>query len=299
MNVLEVASLEKKYKEKHAVKDITFHLERGKCTALIGPNGAGKTTTLNMLAGLITPTNGMISTPDHAGDIRAMIGYLPQYPSYFEWMSGMEYLIFSGEITGLTRKEARHRSEELIKLVNLSEGQNRRINQYSGGMKQRLGIAQALIHQPKLIILDEPVSALDPFGRREVLNLLNKLKEHTTILFSTHILNDAEQVCDDVLFLYNGELIEQGPLTDIKARHHSPSLKIHIEGDLGPYREVLEELSWVRQLKVEKESMTIEVEKLNRDRSRLFTLISEGDWPVAKLESSDQSLEDLFMKVMR
>ncbi|WP_175991331.1 ABC transporter ATP-binding protein [Bacillus sp. Marseille-Q1617] len=299
MNVLEVTSLEKRYKEKHAVKEISFHLKKGKCTALIGPNGAGKTTTLNMLAGLITPTNGSINTPGHSGDIRSIIGYLPQYPSFFEWMTGMEYLIFSGEITGLSRNQSKKRTEELIELVNLSEGKNRRIHQYSGGMKQRLGIAQALIHKPKLVILDEPVSALDPFGRREVLNLLDTLKEKTTILFSTHILNDAEQVCDDVLFLYNGEIIEQGSLIEIKARHHTSSLKLYFEGIPARIKEVLQEKTWIKQLKEENGSLIFEVEELKRDRSRLFKLISEGDWPVTKMESSEQSLEDLFMKVMR
>jgi ABC-2 type transport system ATP-binding protein len=299
MNVLEVTSLEKKYKEKHAVKGVTFHLKKGKCTALIGPNGAGKTTILNMLAGLITPTSGRFNTLENTRDIRSIIGYLPQYPSFFEWMTGMEYLTFSGEITGLSKKESRRRSEELINLVNLSDGENRRVSHYSGGMKQRLGIAQALIHQPELVILDEPVSALDPFGRREVLDLLNDLKEQTTILFSTHILNDAEQVCDDVLFLYNGELIEQGPLTDIKEKHHTSSLKLSFDDNASPYRDVLREVPWIKQVKEENESLIVEVEELKRDRMRLFTLISEGGWPVTKFESSEQSLEDLFMKVMR
>ncbi|MBH9968664.1 ABC transporter ATP-binding protein [[Bacillus] enclensis] len=299
MNVLEVTALEKKYKEKHAVKGISFQLEKGNCTALIGPNGAGKTTTLNILTGLTPPTSGSFTTPEHSGDIRSIIGYLPQYPSFFEWMTGMEYLTFSGEITGLSRVDSRQRSEELLTLVNLNEGKNRKISQYSGGMKQRLGIAQALIHQPKLVILDEPVSALDPFGRREVLDLLKELKKHSTILFSTHILNDAEQVCDDVLFLYDGKLIEQGPLSDIKAKHQTSTMKIEFKGSAVHYKNILQDLPWVNQIKVEKESLIFEVEDIEEGRSRLFRIIAEGNWPVVRLGSSDQSLEELFMKVMR
>ncbi|MCA1054495.1 ABC transporter ATP-binding protein [Rossellomorea aquimaris] len=299
MNVLEVADLEKRYKEKHAVERITFQLKQGNCTALIGPNGAGKTTSLNMLAGLIEPTGGKIHTPGHSGDIRSMIGYLPQYPSFFEWMSGFEYLQFSGEIAGLSKAKSRQRSEELVEMVGLSEGKDRKIHHYSGGMKQRLGIAQALIHQPKLIILDEPVSALDPFGRREVLDLLQRLKEETTILFSTHILNDAEQVCDEVLFLYNGKLIEQGSLSDIKSKHQTLSLRIEFEGRPTPYIDDLKGLPWVDSVKEEHDSLLLQVEELKRDRNRLFKLISEGEWPVVKVESSKLSLEDLFMKVMR
>ncbi|XXM74308.1 ATP-binding cassette domain-containing protein [Lysinibacillus sphaericus] len=299
MNVLEVTALEKKYKEKHAVKGISFQLEKGHCTALIGPNGAGKTTTLNILTGLTQPTSGRITTPEHSGDIRSIIGYLPQYPSFFEWMTGMEYLMFSGEITGLSKGVSRKRSEELLTLVNLNEGKNRKISQYSGGMKQRLGIAQALIHQPKLVILDEPVSALDPFGRREVLDLLNELKKQTTILFSTHILNDAEQVCDDVLFLYDGTLIEQGSLSHIKEKHRSSAMKLVFKGNADHFKNILQALPWVKQIKEEKESLIIEAEDLEEGRSRLFRMIADGNWPVVRLESSDQSLEELFMKVMR
>ncbi|MCA1063017.1 ABC transporter ATP-binding protein [Rossellomorea sp. AcN35-11] len=299
MNVLEVDSIEKKYKDKHAVKNLSFDLKKGRCVALIGPNGAGKTTTLNMLAGLVTPTNGSISTDESPVDIREMIGYLPQYPSFFEWMAGEEYLQFSGEIAGMTRKDSRLRSEELLSLVGLVEGKRRRIGQYSGGMKQRLGIAQALIHQPALLILDEPVSALDPFGRREVLELLKELKQKMTILFSTHILNDAEQVCEDVLFLHDGVLIEQGSLDEVKARRQTPRLNVYFNGECEQYVPLLEKFEWIVRLTTEGNRISLEVRDLERDRARLFSLISEYRWGVTKFETSEQSLEDLFMEVMR
>ncbi|WP_044336588.1 ABC transporter ATP-binding protein [Rossellomorea aquimaris] len=299
MNVLEVTSLEKKYREKPAVKNLSFQLEQGRCTALLGPNGAGKTTTLNMLAGLITPTNGLISTREPSRDIREMIGYLPQYPSFFEWMKGKEFLIFSGEIAGLTRKSSQNRSEELLELVGLQEGKDRIIGHYSGGMKQRLGIAQALIHQPKLLILDEPVSALDPFGRREVLELLKKLKKETTILFSTHILNDAEQVCDDVLFLHGGVLIEEGPLVEVKKRHQTPRLNLYFNEDSEKYKPYLLQKDWVHHLIADRNRLSFEVSELERDRARIFSLISENHWGVTRFETSEQSLEELFMEVIK
>ncbi|MGE6752423.1 ATP-binding cassette domain-containing protein [Rossellomorea sp. NPDC071047] len=299
MNVLEVTSLEKKYREKLAVKNLSFQLKQGRCTALLGPNGAGKTTTLNMLAGLITPTNGSISTSGSPKDIRHLIGYLPQYPSFFEWMSGKEFLTFSGEIAGLTRKTSQYRGEELLELVGLLDGKNRRIGQYSGGMKQRLGIAQALIHQPKLLILDEPVSALDPFGRREVLELLKKLKNETTILFSTHILNDAEQVCEDVLFLHGGVLIEEGPLVEVKKRHQTPRLNMYFSEEVEKYESYLLQKDWVHHLIADGNRLSFEVSELERDRARIFSLISENHWGVTRFETSEQSLEDLFMEVIR
>ncbi|MGG3913770.1 ATP-binding cassette domain-containing protein [Rossellomorea vietnamensis] len=299
MNVLEVSSLEKKYKEKLAVKDISFQLKGGACTALLGPNGAGKTTTLNMLAGLIKPTAGTIMAPDSPDDIREIIGYLPQYPAFFEWMTGKEFLIFSGEISGMKKGDAGRRTEELITLVGLEDGKNRKVGQYSGGMKQRLGIAQALIHEPKLIILDEPVSALDPFGRREVLDLLKELKKDTTILFSTHILNDAERICDDVLFLHEGVLIEQGAIQEVKARHHKLRLTLHFNEDSHKYTSILKEKEWIHNMVSDGKRLSFEVADLDRDRARIFSLITENGWGVTKFESSEQSLEEVFMEVMK
>ena len=298
MNVLEVASLEKRYSEKHAVKNISFQLKQGRCTALLGPNGAGKTTTLNMLAGLVTPTGGSITTNESSDDIREMIGYLPQYPSFFEWMTGKEFLIFSGEIAGMSKRDSRQQADELIPLVGLLEGTNRRVGQYSGGMRQRLGIAQALIHQPKLLILDEPVSALDPFGRREVLELLKELKKETTILFSTHILNDAEQVCDDVLFLHDGELIEQGAIHDVKKRHQTPRLNLYFREESDKFSSYFLNKDWIHNVRSDGNKLSFEVSELDRDSGRIFSMISEHRWGVTKFDSSEHSLEDLFMEVM-
>ncbi|PFA70772.1 ABC transporter ATP-binding protein [Bacillus sp. AFS015802] len=299
MNVLEVASLEKRYKEKHAVKNISFKLKQGASTALLGPNGAGKTTTLKMLAGLIKPTGGRITTSEPSKDIRGMIGYLPQYPSFFEWMTGKEFLIFSGEISGMTRGNSQQRADELITLVGLQDGKGRKIGQYSGGMKQRLGIAQALIHNPRLVILDEPVSALDPFGRREVLELLRMLKKETTILFSTHILNDAEQICDEVLFLHEGRLIEQGELREVKARHQSSRLTLHFSEDSKTFIPFLTEKDWIHDMISNGYQLSFKVSDLDRDRARIFALISENGWGVTKFDSSEQSLEEVFMEVVK
>ncbi|MCA1058486.1 ABC transporter ATP-binding protein [Rossellomorea aquimaris] len=297
MIVLEVAYLEKRYRN-YAVKNISFGLKEGACTALLGPNGAGKTTTLNMLAGLLRPTGGSIRTTSSSDDIREIIGYLPQYPAFFEWMTGNEFLVFSGEISGLSKGDSRQRADELISMVGLQEGKDRRVGHYSGGMKQRLGIAQALIHKPKLLILDEPVSALDPFGRREVLELLKTLKKETTILFSTHILNDAEQICDEVLFLHKGELIEDGPIEEVKARHHRLKMKLHFNEDSKKFVHFLKVKDWMHNIVSDGNQISFNVTDLERDRSRIFSMISENGWGVTKFETSEQSLEEVFMEVM-
>src|SRR5690606_21871186 len=213
MGILTVCKLTKKYNSYTVVDKISFQLEANKCIALIGPNGAGKTTTLRMLAGLIKQTSGTINFLNTGQkDFRSFIGYLPQHPVFYNWMSGLEYLIFCAKLTLIDKKAAKSRAEELLEKVGLKDAKNKQIGNYSGGMKQRLGIAQAIIHQPKLVILDEPVSALDPIGRREVLTLMEELKKEMTILFSTHILNDADEISDELLLLHDGKIVEAGSM---------------------------------------------------------------------------------------
>src|SRR5699024_9202307 len=135
-------------------------------------------------------------------DIRPYIGYLPQYPTFYGWMSGYEFLIYIGKLANMNKDDVNERAEELLALVGLSEAKNKKIRTYSGGMKQRLGIAQAIIHRPQILMLDEPVSSLDPIGRREVLELMEQLKQEMTIIFSTHILSDADEISDELLLLH-------------------------------------------------------------------------------------------------
>ena len=170
MALVHVQDLEKSFQNTKVIKGISFKLEAGKCVALIGANGAGKTTTLKMLSGLLKPNGGqVIFEGEKPGeDIRRFIGYLPQHPVFYDWMTASEFLEYSGKLSGLNSREAKERSNELLDLVGIADAKNRKIGKYSGGMKQRLGIAQAIVHKPKLIMLDEPVSALDQIGRAHV-----------------------------------------------------------------------------------------------------------------------------------
>jgi ABC-2 type transport system ATP-binding protein len=301
MRVLTVNNLRKEYKEKLAVENISFSLEEGKCTALLGPNGAGKTTTIKMLAGLISPTSGKVTSEllPNAKDLRPLIGYLPQYPSFFEWMSAEEYMMFSGEVAGMNKRDARQRTAELLELVGLMESQNRKVGQFSGGMKQRLGIAQALIHRPKLIMLDEPVSALDPFGRREILELLAKLKQETTILFSTHILNDAEEICDDILFLHKGSLVESGSLKNIKTKYKEAMLTVQFEDKAENYIKHLIELPSITGHSLNGDSVRLQVKEVSSARDEALKVLADNNVPVSKFETSESSLEEIFMKVVK
>ncbi|MBS4174837.1 ABC transporter ATP-binding protein [Bacillus sp. FJAT-49736] len=301
MKVIDVQNLTKEFKGKVAVKDVSFSLEEGKCTALLGPNGAGKTTTLHMIAGLIKQSKGTIHSPlkKSGDDIRGVIGFLPQYPAFYEWMTGEEYLTFAGQLVNIDASTIKVRVEELIELVGLQDGYKRKIGGYSGGMRQRLGIAQALIHQPKLVLLDEPVSALDPFGRREVLELMRRLKRETTILFSTHILNDAEEVCDSVLFMNDGRLIEGGGLEEVKERYTDNVIRLSFSKIPKDFLLQLEGMKWIGSVDIDDNNAFIAVSEMEKVREQIFQLAANESWPLEKFEVNQLTLEEVFTKVVK
>lgn len=300
MSLIEISGLKKSFQGREVIKGLNFTLEKGNCIALLGPNGAGKTTTLRMLSGLMDPSEGTITFTDakKGEDIRHLIGYLPQFPVFYNWMSGLEFLSYVGRLGGLSSKESKERSIELLHLVGILDAKNRKVGKYSGGMKQRLGIAQALIHRPQLIMLDEPVSALDPLGRREVLDLLEGLKKETTILFSTHILNDAEEVCDKILFLHNGEIVESGTMEELRERHQQAKIDLIFHGQTKEYASLLSTHELTNSIKTEDNRISVFVKDINLARQAFLKEASEKNWPLEKFEISSMTLEDVFMKVV-
>ncbi len=304
--MLDVQGLTQIFGATKAVNDISFTIDEGRCAALLGPNGAGKTTTIRMLAGLLAPTSGRIhfqSLPRGA-DRRQLIGYLPQVPAFYGWMTGREFLIHAGRLCGLSGKEAASRSTEWLERVGIAEAAKRRIAGYSGGMKQRLGLAQALIHRPKLIILDEPVSALDPIGRREVMGLLRDLKQETTILFSTHVLHDAEELCDDVLIMNAGHIAISGQIQDIRYQYRKPVLFLDTEGD-PQSRQWLDQ--WLKQPAQGIQSyevlpsgsgVKLIVDEINIARQTVLEQLLAANVQVTRLEVGYTTLEDLFMEAV-
>lgn len=300
MALIHVENLEKSFKDIKVIKGLNFELEAGKCVALIGANGAGKTTTLKMLSGLLKPSHGSICFEGvkKRDDIRKLIGYLPQHPVFYDWMTASEFLEYAGKLSGLSTMEAKQRSYELLELVGISDARNKRISKYSGGMKQRLGIAQAVIHRPKLIMLDEPVSALDPFGRREVLELLEKLKEEATVLFSTHILNDAEEVCESIIFLHKGKIIESGTMNEFREKYQQSKIDLVFQESPEVYLNALTDHPEVISIQVEGYKASILVNDLNAVKGLVLNMAVQGDWPLYKYEISSITLEDVFMKVV-
>jgi len=204
-----------------AVRELSLEVKRGEIFGLLGPNGAGKTTTIKVLLGFVQPTEGTATICGAtAGSLQARekLGYLPENPALYEFLRGDEFLVFAGRMAGLSSRDARARSEKLLEQVGLAGRADRPVRRFSKGMVQRLGLAQALIGDPEVVILDEPMSGLDPIGRKDVRDIILKLRaEGRTVLFSTHILSDVEALCDRVGLVIDGRLTDCGALRDLVA----------------------------------------------------------------------------------
>lgn len=207
----------KKYSSKTAVNCLSLTLEKG-VIGLLGANGAGKTTLMRMICGILQPTSGNIRLDEYdVGEelYRDALGYLPQDFGYYPNFSGREFLMYMAALKGLDKNEAKRKCKELLKMVNLEDAANKKIKTYSGGMKQRLGIAQAVLNDPKLIVLDEPTAGLDPKERVRFRNLIAELGKDAIVILSTHIVSDVEHIADRILMMKDGHIIFDGKLDDI------------------------------------------------------------------------------------
>ena len=296
MNMLRITGLQKSFGDKAVLKGLDLSVPEGSIFGFIGKNGAGKTTTMKTVLGLLKPAAGQIAVNGEQviygqTDTNRYIGYLPDVPAFYPFMTAREYLRFCGEISGIPKAELGNRCDELLELVGLGN-EKHRIKGFSRGMKQRLGIAQALLGRPKLLICDEPTSALDPVGRKDVLDILLSVKEQTTVIFSTHILSDVERICTDVALLNDGVIAMQGKLCDMKAQFRSEEylLETQRESDLPI---LLHSFPHMRQngpnqlAFFEREHPTADVLRFLADSNIL----------ISKLERVEPTLESLFMEV--
>lgn len=297
MNMLEISNVYRRFGDKEVLKGLTLTVPEHSIFGFIGKNGAGKTTTMKLVLGLLKADAGQIRVagqPVVYGQTltNRQIGYLPDVPEFYSFMTAAEYLHFCGQITGIEGRELGSRSAELLELVGLGD-EKHRIRGFSRGMKQRLGIAQALLGRPKLLICDEPTSALDPVGRKEILDILLSVKEQTTVLFSTHILSDVERICTDVAFLKDGTVSLQGTLSQIRSSYRREEYLLEAES-----REALALLQQTFPgMRPQGQTQLIFREKENTVFD-VLQFVTDRRIPLLKLERLEPTLESLFMEVV-
>jgi ABC-2 type transport system ATP-binding protein len=299
--VLSIQNLHKSFGAAKVLQGISLGVPAGSVYGFLGENGAGKTTTMKIILGLLQGDRGQIHVCGekvrfgHTTTNR-FLGYLPDVPQFYPYMRGREYLKFSGEAAGLSHSQIHQRSGELLELVGLGTVK-KKIGAYSRGMKQRLGMAQALIHQPAVLICDEPTSALDPTGRQEILDILRAIRATTTVIFSTHILGDVERICDRAAVLHQGRIVLEGSLGDLKARQGSQGLRLEFASreDLTRFCErVLDEfIELISQTSVIVRTTDI------RQEHQVIGMLADAKIVPLSLEAISPTIESLFLEAVR
>lgn len=303
MNALEIEGLYKKFGSHEILKDLSFTVPEHSIFGFIGQNGAGKTTTMKIILGLLKMDSGEIKVfhePVCYGETKTnqYIGYLPDVPEYYNFMSPNEYLKLCGDITGMKSSNIAIKSKELLSLVGLEEAKKKKIGGFSRGMKQRLGIAQALLNEPKLLICDEPTSALDPVGRKEILDILKKVTDKTTVIFSTHILSDVEKICDNIAILKDGAIALQGTLSEIKAKHMVDSLKVEFSCTQD-FEVFYSNFNHAQTKKIEEKCLIIHSYNIEKTHSLVIELLYKLNILPICLELQEPNLESLFLEVVK
>lgn len=302
---IEIKHLTKKYrsgfwlKEMVALSDLNLQVEAGSIFGFLGHNGAGKTTTIKLLIGVIHPTSGeafIFGRSISQMAVKREIGFLPESPYFYDYLTGSEFLHFCGQLFGMTTKERAERIDALFELVGLKGAENEQMRRYSKGMLQRIGLAQALINDPKLVILDEPMSGLDPIGRKDVRDIILRLKEEgKTVFFSTHVLSDAEMICDEVGIIIQGRLRSKGRLEALlnpKVRSVEVCLR-------GVPREELESLKSFSNSVIQRGSDFLIVLKEETHLPSVINWTTKRGGKIISVVPRKESLEDIFMEEMK
>jgi ABC-2 type transport system ATP-binding protein len=304
---IEVRQLTKRYGDIVAIDALDLSVPVGSVFGFLGPNGAGKTTTLRLLTGLGRPTSGgatVAGIPVDSGglELARRIGYLGQEPRFYGWMTGRELLELSGRAYGSAGTPLRTRVDEVLEVIGLADAARRRIGTYSGGMRQRLGVGQAILPSPSVLFLDEPVSALDPAGRRDVLELIGGLRGSATILMSSHILNDIERVCDRIAIIDRGRLVTEAPIDELLARHARPILELDPEpgqdGTLARLVTAMRSAAWAKDVRVEHGVVRVSVSDAAHARSEALPMLVAAQVSVMRFEWVRPSLEDVFLELV-
>ena len=300
--MIDLRNVSRWYGSFQALNDVSFELSPGR-VGLLGPNGAGISTLLKILLGLLPPSSGkgrVLGYPigQDGTVLRRAIGYMPEADALVPGLRGAEYVALAGELYGMPRREAQRRAHEVLTYLELEDARYRRLEEYSTGMKQRLKLAQALVHDPAVLLLDEPTSGLDPAGREAMLRLLLTLgREHgKSILLSTHLLGDVERVCDTVLILHQGRLLLQGGVAELCCRRQD-RYRLQIQGDATTFREELR-LEGVRIVQDNGRGELRVAVPPNWVTRAFFTLADNHHVLLRGLQPDDEDLEELFRRVL-
>jgi ABC-2 type transport system ATP-binding protein len=313
-SAISARALTKRFGDVLALDALDLDVPAGSIFGLLGPNGAGKTTTLRLLLGLAHATSGGATVAGvdirRSGDTGALgrrIGYLDQAPRYYGWMRGRELLELAGRLHGLRGAARRARVTEVLELVGIADAGGRRVGGYSGGMRQRLGIGAAVVGRPQVLFPDEPVSSLDPEGRRDVLEIVERLRGTATVVLSTHVLTDVERVCDRVAILDRGRLVVESPLEDLIGRYAPPTYRIEVAGDGDDGRlaadaarlaGILVGTEGVTDARAAGPVVTVRVADPEAASTRLLAALVAAGTPIDALARVRPTLEDVFLDLV-
>ncbi len=307
MTAIKTENLSKIYGAVRAVDNLNLEIPDNVVFGFLGPNGAGKTTTVRLLTGFSRPTTGkaIVAGEQVKGDnlqLQAKIGLLPDVPAFYNWMTGREFLYFVGEMHQLPLPEIRKRTDELLALVELKQSARRNIGGYSRGMRQRLGIAQALMNRPQVLFMDEPTSALDPIGRKEMLALVQNLRETATVFMSTHILSDVERVCDMVGIIDKGKLITVDKVDALQKKYARSIFEMEFNEDPTAFVDTLRQVPWLAEPAIvpENGNMVVRVRAIdvNHASKELLRMVSTSGLTLRRYELTLPDLEEIFEKIL-
>ncbi len=311
MTAIRTEGLRKTYGPVAALAGLDLAVETGAVFGFLGPNGAGKSTTLRILTGLAQASAGRAWVADlevtgprraGAGPLARRFGYLPEEPAFYGWMTPREFLDHVGRLFGLGQAERTARTAELLKLVGLADVAKRRIAGFSRGMRQRLGLAQALVNRPPVLFLDEPASALDPSGRKEVLDLIEHLRGQCTVFMSTHILADVERVCDSVAIIAHGKLLTQGPRDALLAQYAIPAFELEADqggsSALATWAEAQRAQPWVTAVSLNGHVARLTVSDVAAAKQALLPAVVAAGLVLTRYEMLQPSLEDIFLRLV-
>lgn len=303
--VIETVRLSKLYrtgfrmKKVRALVDLSLRVERGEIFGFLGPNGAGKTTAIKILIGLARPTQGtayVLGRSPRDQRAKRRVGFLPESPYFYEYLTAAEFLAMAAQIAGVPKGEIKSRVKQMLKMVRMEHAAHQQMRGFSRGMLQRVGIAQALIHNPEVVILDEPMGGLDPIGRKEFRDIIVGLREQgKTVFFSTHILADVEMICDRVGIIVGGEMVKLGRLNEILTAEVE-SIEVTIRGVTGKFRKVLER---VAQRTIQSGDLLMLTVRNEEDVERVMAIAREAEARITAIVPRTKTLEEFFMSQVK